>query len=699
MTSALRRLGLSLLVGIGGMLFAVSEPGFSLEEQVGLDLLFGARGVRSPPDDAVIVRVDRDAIQRLRGLPDDPEAWPEPLRGCGRRVPGLAALSSVTAPEDLPRGLYACLVGELARRGAGPIVFDILFAESARREVGVAELAVALRRHGRAVLLAGAVRAWLAPAEGMGPAPLQADIVQLPDRRLRAAAAASATFVLPHAASRVNQFWAYSPAVPDPAQLPVRALELASGDALMRFAVQPAAAALGPDAPAPASQALGRLRVPSTAPGPAEPARAQRDRRILEALARVRRGPAYYYASFYGPPGTLPSYSIVDLLIEPAELPAVAGRTVFVGQQELRIAQSADSFPTVFRSELGILMSGVEIAATAYDNLIHDETLRPMPEGIRALIVLAMGTALTFLSCSGGLWRGLALAGAAAVTYALGVTALFIGYRIWLPLVVPVGVLLPVAVLVGQTAHYVGAARWLGIYAPRLLTRRLLSGDERYTTAARTGEATVMITDIVGSTTLFEHLPPETAARLVNEHFTTLTAIIEGEGGTVGDFAGDGLLAFWGAPEPLADHAARACRAALAIAAALEADGQKPSPGGMPPIRVRIGINTGPVSMGNVGSPRRSTYGLVGDTVNATQRIEQLGKRLCPDRPPAAILISARTAAEAGRAFATMDMGRHEVAGRSDPIGVLRLCGGAGTGPSARPAAPAPWVDHAHSTP
>ncbi len=676
MTSALRRLGLSLLVGIGGMLFAVSEPGFSLEEQVGLDLLFGARGVRSPPDDAVIVRVDRDAIQRLRGLPDDPEAWPEPLRGCGRRVPGLVALLSVTAPEDLPRGLYACLVGELARRGAGPIVFDILFAESPRREVGVPELAVALRRHARVVLLAGAVRAWLAPAEGRGAAPLQADIVQLPDRRLRAAAAASATFLLPHAASRVNQFWAYSPAVPDPAQLPVRALELASGDALMRLSVQPAAAL-----------------------GPADPALAQRDRRILEALARVRRGPAYYYASFYGPPGTLPSYSIADLLIEPAKQPAVAGRTVFVGQQELRIAQSADSFPTVFRSELGILMSGVEIAATAYDNLVHDETLRPMPEGIRALIVLAMGTGLTFLSCSGGLWRGLALAGAAAVTYTLGVTALFIGYRIWLPLVVPVGVLLPVAVLVGQTAHYVGAARWLGIYAPRLLTRRLLSGDERYTMAARTGEATVMITDIVGSTTLFEHLPPESAARLVNEHFTTLTAIIEAEGGTVGDFAGDGLLAFWGAPEPLADHAARACRAALAIAAALEAEGRKASPGGMPPIRVRIGINTGPVSMGNVGSPGRSTYGLVGDTVNATQRIEQLGKRLCPDRPPAAILISARTAAEAGRGFATMDMGRHEVAGRSDPIGVLRLCGGIGTAPSARPATSTAGVGHAHQAP
>ena len=117
-------------------------------------------------------------------------------------------------------------------------------------------------------------------------------------------------------------------------------------------------------------------------------------------------------------------------------------------------------------------------------------------------------------------------------------------------------------------------------------------------------------------------------------------------------------MAFWGAPDPQPDHAARACRAALAIAAALEAENGQRQTRGEPPVRMRIGINTGEVTAGNVGAPGRSSYGIVGDAVNATQRIEQLAKTICHDQPTAAILVSGRTRAQAGEGFTFVDDGR-----------------------------------------
>ena len=90
-----------------------------------------------------------------------------------------------------------------------------------------------------------------------------------------------------------------------------------------------------------------------------------------------------------------------------------------------------------------------------------------------------------------------------------------------------------------------------------------------------------MFTDIVGFTRLSERLPPEAVAELLNQHFTQVAHAVEAEGGTVDKFIGDGLMAFWGAPEKLKNRAARACRAALAIRAAIEAE-QQGARGGRP---------------------------------------------------------------------------------------------------------------------
>ena len=129
-----------------------------------------------------------------------------------------------------------------------------------------------------------------------------------------------------------------------------------------------------------------------------------------------------------------------------------------------------------------------------------------------------------------------------------------------------------------------------------------------------------------------------------------LTRCVEAEGGTVAQFIGDSVMAFWGAPtrSPTTPPApagppwrSRALSRRRTLRRRQDA----------PPVRMRIGVNTGEVTAGNVGAPGRSSYGIVGDAVNTTQRIEQLAKEVCPDGLLAAVLVSATT--RAGRAQAS----------------------------------------------
>ena len=124
---------------------------------------------------------------------------------------------------------------------------------------------------------------------------------------------------------------------------------------------------------------------------------------------------------------------------------------------------------------------------------------------------------------------------------------------------------------------------------------------------------------------------------------------VDAAGGTIDKYIGDSVMAFWGAPADDPEHAVHACRAALAIAATFEADNRRRAKKGYRPVRLRIGIHTGPVVVGNVGAPGRINYTLIGDTVNAAQRLEQLGKEVvneAPNEPDVIVLASAATVAE-----------------------------------------------------
>lgn len=212
---------------------------------------------------------------------------------------------------------------------------------------------------------------------------------------------------------------------------------------------------------------------------------------------------------------------------------------------------------------------------------------------------------------------------------------------------------------------------WFENYVPKSLVKKLMVSGSAL---SETRNVTVMFTDIVDFTPQAENMPSEEVAKLLNEHFEILARCIEAEGGTIDKYIGDAVMAFWGAPDHQIDHPARACRAARAIAKGIRADNQERLKEGKSPIHMRIGIHTGQLVVGNIGSSGRLNYTVVGDTVNVAQRLEQLGKTV-PVRVSTDIvtLTSDSIYNEVHEIFTFTHSGEFPVKGRDHKISIYQL--------------------------
>ncbi len=214
--------------------------------------------------------------------------------------------------------------------------------------------------------------------------------------------------------------------------------------------------------------------------------------------------------------------------------------------------------------------------------------------------------------------------------------------------------------------------RAFSTYVPRSLVSKLVRTGQPGIAEPREAVVTVMFTDIAGFTTLSERMDAAAAGQLLNHHFGILCRAVDANGGAVDKFLGDGMLAFFGAPDHLDDHAAAAVRAAATIRQELENDNRRGMAEGRPPLRVRIGIHTGLVIVGNIGASDRVNYTIVGDTVNISQRLLDVGKQAQPDAP-ACITLSSETASRLDGTFTTIPMGEHLLRGRGEATEVVQL--------------------------
>jgi class 3 adenylate cyclase len=220
-----------------------------------------------------------------------------------------------------------------------------------------------------------------------------------------------------------------------------------------------------------------------------------------------------------------------------------------------------------------------------------------------------------------------------------------------------------------------GALKWFGAYVPRRLVFRLMElGESAVVSRRRT--VTVMFTDIVGFTPQAEDLAEQETADMLNHHFELLGACIEETQGVIDKYIGDCVMAVWGGLSKMEDHADQAIHAALEMARVIREDNRLRAADGKAPVRLRVGLHSGPVVVGNIGAPGRVNYTVVGDTVNVAQRLEQLGKDFMREGEEVIVLVSGDTIAAMKHPEVLGELPRPELChfkGREEPEQVYRL--------------------------
>ncbi len=219
-----------------------------------------------------------------------------------------------------------------------------------------------------------------------------------------------------------------------------------------------------------------------------------------------------------------------------------------------------------------------------------------------------------------------------------------------------------------------------GRYVAPDVVNEILADVSKLELGGEVRDVTILFTDIRGYSTLSEAMSPTQVIGLLNEFFGVMSRVLEEHGGTIIEFEGDAILAVFGAPSDQPDHADRAVRTGLAMLDAVqglnahwEASGTARfwQDVGLPDFKIRIGIHSGTVVAGNVGSETRAKYAVIGDTVNTAARVETLNKTL-----RTVLLLTRQThdrlqALEAG----TVELGSHEVRGRGEPVEVFTVQG------------------------
>jgi adenylate cyclase len=177
-----------------------------------------------------------------------------------------------------------------------------------------------------------------------------------------------------------------------------------------------------------------------------------------------------------------------------------------------------------------------------------------------------------------------------------------------------------------QRRHDQALRTSFGRYVAPAVVDEIVANPEQLKLGGERRELSMLFCDLTGFSALCERLPPEGVAEVINLYATEMARTVMDHGGTVDKFIGDAVMAFWGAPLPDADHGANAVRAAMAMQQAMEQLQPRFSAMGAGRLELRIGINSGPAVVGNMGSARRFTYTALGDAVNLASRLEEANK-------------------------------------------------------------------------
>ena len=379
--------------------------------------------------------------------------------------------------------------------------------------------------------------------------------------------------------------------------------------------------------------------------------------------------------NFRGGTGTHVGYSAAAVI--QSELRLREGQEPVIRPEELRGKHVLFGFTAPALLDLrpappGGVFTGLELHATALDNLLSNDFFRPAPAWLTVPLMAALCLAAAFFALRAVNMRQLALVAVISLSLPLGLA--WGAYRLmyWLPVVplaVAVGVSLALAVMVaysteGRQRRFLKNA--FSQYLSPEVINQIIKEPGRLKLGGERRELSIYFSDLAGFSSISEHLSPEELTRLLNEYLSAMTDIILEEGGTIDKYEGDAIIAFWNAPQEQPDHAARALRAAVRCQETLAAKRAHFRKTAGRDMTMRIGLNTGPAVVGNMGSRSRFDYTMLGDAVNLASRLEGANKVY-----GTGIMASEAVFKAAGAVFANRELGLLQVVGRKEPTRVL----------------------------
>lgn len=627
----IKGVALGLLTGAVGTIVALTPLGSALETNTGLTWLFGLRGAVEAPNEVSVVAINNQTAEDLN-------------------LPG--------SPRDWPRSIHGKLVDALVERGASTIVFDMFF-QTPKVEAEDQAFVDAVERSNRVILvqmlngrkqpvqdMSGLITGFVWIEELLPPLPA-----------LEQTARGMAPFPLPKVDAAVYEFWTFKSSVGDAPTMPAMALQFHALDEYDDWmtALEQARGQLPAELPRTAAEITGAAqlrqamrslrRLFEAEPGLAEQVAALHQSgsssgarsELRDALASLYRGNPHRYINFYGPPGTITNVPYQSVLkgVDP-NLPEGAldftGKVVFVGASDLYDPGQPDRFYTVFTRKDGVDLSGVEIAATAFANLLTDAALHTGGLLDTMALVFGFGFLLAALIYFVPAAISIPVALALAAGYVWTGSWLFGSRQLWLPMAVPMLLQLPMALLLGLLGQYLFERRRskhiseaITYYLPENVARELSHSRLDPSATNKVVYSTCFATDMAGFSTLAETLPPDKLASFLNDYFEALAQPLKNHKVDVTEFRADAIMCAWTAPKAdmrirqnAVDAALEAVDAVEAFKASRESFGTK----------VRIGLECGTVYVGHAGGGGHFVYSIVGDCANTASRIESLNKHL-----------------------------------------------------------------------
>jgi adenylate cyclase len=663
----------AILIGLGvgavGVVLSLIPFILNLEENAELDWLFSKRGEVAAPSNVIVIGIDEQTATVL-GVSDDLDEW--------------------------PRSIHADLVDRLATAGASAIVFDINFAEERSSEDDQA-FADAIQRAGNVVLLEYVEVGSQSPEEPADGAPQV-----LIERRfppiglLRDQAIGTAPFLLPVVPVKVSRIWSFGPTTDNSPSLPVVALQTYASRYYTDFLnllgdVRPDAVS---GLPQDTKELVGNNSLPAvilkirglfrTDPQIALDMNDSLDRHdivsvdeetrsVLLALIAMYQGVGSPYLNFYGPPHTITTVPYQDALQIPFDefsALGVEGRVAFVGYSARTLMGQQDAHYSVFSQDSGLNLSGAEIAATAFANLLELNSIKPLDRPARLAFVFLWGIILTIALCFLSTTLGIGLAVVGGISYITFTSHQFASAAAWWPIIVPILIQMPIA-LYGANRLQLAEEKtkneqlFSGVIAslnPQIVDqlKRNIAGlvENRYV------NGTCLFTDIKDYTAITDKYErkgrdSEFQERL-HQYWVLVVTQIAQCGGFVDVFQGDSCLGVW----PGRQRSDAACKAALGICKELERFNRSDE---HPKLITRIGAHFGQFWIGSKGLVGEGAV-RSGGTLNIASRIEAANKDL---RTQA--MVSEQVLEELESDFVTRPLGAFLVKGKDEPLQLHEL--------------------------